>query len=186
MTHGICAWGQQRPNHRNLQKPPTNKKGVWWAIFARKCIVFTYQTLGILAHLLRMVSEPKYLSFRWLYTPIIWRSVSQDPQWETYYDSFQVMVWTWSWRDLTKMVFALPPYNHGSGSPGARFKDQCNSSPKQVFSTIWWLVEKGLRYNNLDWLSCIWTLRVRSLVSTRHGGVMSRFSAQLPLSSSSR
>ena len=33
--------------------------------------------LGILAHLLRMVMEPKYLSFRrWLQTPIIfWRSV---------------------------------------------------------------------------------------------------------------
>ena len=38
-------------------------------------------TLGILAHLLRMVMKPKYLAFwRWLYTPIIiWRSVSQDP-----------------------------------------------------------------------------------------------------------
>ena len=37
---------------------------------------------------------------------------------------------------LNKNGFCSSSYNHGSGSPGARFKDQCNSSPKQVFSTI--------------------------------------------------
>ena len=66
-------------------------------------------SLGILAHLLRMVMEPKYLAFwRWLYTPIIiWRSVigslGYEPEdWHS---------WCWNFMFCLKVQQSSGPRN---------------------------------------------------------------------------